>query len=85
MAFQTQHEPIAHSIESLPLHLQPETIDMPIGGVVRPSQDDSDRHQVTKSNREVLAPRWSDSRASVLLVDIITGHVKAEWHQNPIS
>ncbi len=42
-------------------------------------RDDEKRHQVVKSDRGVLALRWSDVRNKVLLVDILTGKVKAEW------
>lgn len=44
-------------------------------------QEDEKRPQVTKPDHGVLALRWSDSRGTVMLVDILTGTVKAEWNQ----
>lgn len=40
---------------------------------------DEKRNHVTNSVPSVLALRWSDTRNKVLLMDILTGKVKAEW------
>ena len=42
-------------------------------------QEDEKRPQVTKPHRAVLALRWSDSRGTMMVINILTGSVKTEW------
>lgn len=47
---------------------------------IKPGHGDEEKQQQTaKAEDGVLALRWSDARKKVLVVDILTGKIKAEW------
>ncbi len=44
-----------------------------------PRREDKKPEQSVKRSRAVLAPRWSEKHGTVMIVDFLTGEVKAAW------